>query len=139
VHIAFLLETFTQSLEVDARVMRDAVWQVVFPLLLVSKGRKRVAEAVWEVVLRNERAGPELFGGCADAWARERESEGGEEEGENMGRLDLELAAKMAGEFSSLCTFEDSVDSMCGALSVSQKILWSRMNILHTSKLFWSN
>ncbi len=101
----------------DNKDMRDQVfYNIFFPFLLFSKPRQKIASLAWELIELSEKENSdaalgrhELLAGCADAvrWEEQRTSdtqthdEDSYHATELLARVNLALAAKMAGEYRS--------------------------------------
>ena len=96
-------EESEENRERSRRVFMD----VLLPFLLYSKPRAKTAQTVWDLIETAEDGATfELLGGCAEAarWERARTSSSKKDstEAELMPKINIAVAAKIAGSFSVL-------------------------------------
>jgi U3 small nucleolar RNA-associated protein 10 len=100
IHLAYLISHFCPA--VDVHTQYEAFLRIVFPFLLFSKPRHRATEAVWDIIAASMDPGYnvpgfELLSGCAEIWRTEK-SKQDTIDLEAMGRLNMTLASRIAGE-----------------------------------------
>lgn len=104
-HLTFLLKHVWAQF--DPSMIHSVYQKVLFPVLLFSKPRQHTADLVWEAF---EKYLPKtggltcsLLDGCVAIW-RKYKDEGGEDADvtERMGKLDIEIASRIAGKLPCL-------------------------------------
>ncbi|OCH90866.1 hypothetical protein OBBRIDRAFT_729952 [Obba rivulosa] len=131
-HLSFLAEHFLCAISTSSpSVVDHAVDEAFFPYLLFSKPKQKTAAFVWEILEARSAdytdtkgiGRHELLAGCVDAvrWEQGRQSGGRPEEDdyrntEEMSRVNLALAAKIADNIVSSNSYEGHMDRLLAKL-----------------------
>jgi U3 small nucleolar RNA-associated protein 10 len=103
-HFTYLVSHFWTTVEASTQEL--IFHQLIFPLLLFSKPRRKVAELVWETIGKDlskplGTSVTDWLAGCP-ALTKTEEAPEGNDSVDNMNQINLSISTKIAGEFPFL-------------------------------------